>query len=631
MAIKFELVSEYAPAGDQPKAIEQLIDGLRRRQDRSRCCSARPAPARRSRWRNVIADAQQADAGPRPQQDARRPALQGVQGASSRTTPSATSSATTTTTSPKRTSRSGTSTSRRTPVDQREHRPPAARRHAAPRQPRGRDHRRAACRASTASARPSDYKRMMVYLPKGEVDRPRRDAAASSIDIQYERNDIDFERGKFRVRGDVVEVWPAYEEFAYRIELFGDEVDALDVINPLTGEVHQAATTRSVHLPGQALRHARGPGRRRRSRASRQELDDAARAVQEARASCSKRERLKARTPVRPGDAPRGRLLLGHRELQPVLLAAASRASRRTRCIDFFPEDFLLVVDESHVTLPQVRGMYNGDRSRKTTLVEHGFRLPSAMDNRPLQVRRVREAAERSACACRPRPARTNWRRPAARSSSRSSGRRGWSTRSSTSSPARGPGAGPAGRRSRSGPRRSERDARHGADQAAGRGPDATTSRRPGCGASGCTRELDAIERVDDPARTARRGVRRAGRRQPAPRGARPARGVAGGDPRRRQGGVPAVGQVADPDDRPGGPERERRGDPVRRHDDRQRCSGRSTRRTAGGRSSWRTTPSTASRRRRCRRRSSNAHRGRDRGAPDWPRRRAGDDRARTT
>ncbi|QVL32282.1 excinuclease ABC subunit UvrB [Telmatocola sphagniphila] len=227
---------------------------------------------------------------------------------------------------------------------------------------------------------PSDYKRMMVYLPKGEVIE-RDKLLLKLVDIQYQRNDIAFERGKFRVHGDVIEVWPAHEEIALRIELFGDELERLFVINPTSGEVlqekdelyifpakHFVTTEERVRIAIEGIE---------------KELNERLEQFKK-EGKLLEAERLKARCRYDldmlrevgycSGIENYARWFSGRKPGEPPYTL-----------IDFFPEDFLCVVDESHVSLPQVRGMYAGDRSRKETLVEHGFRLPSALDNRPMK------------------------------------------------------------------------------------------------------------------------------------------------------------------------------------------------------------------------------------------------------
>jgi excinuclease ABC subunit B len=227
---------------------------------------------------------------------------------------------------------------------------------------------------------PSDYKAMMVYIKKGDViDRDQM--LMKLVDIQYQRNDVAFERGKFRVRGDVIEVWPASEEFAFRIELFGDEVDALAIINPTSGETLRPLDEIYVY----PAKHFVTPEARIKSAVDgiQQELEER---LQQFRneGKLLEAQRLSARTRFDmemmmqvghcPGIENYSRWLSGRKSGEPPYTL-----------LDFFPDDLLMIVDESHATLPQLRAMFAGDHSRKMTLVEHGFRLPSALDNRPLR------------------------------------------------------------------------------------------------------------------------------------------------------------------------------------------------------------------------------------------------------
>lgn len=227
---------------------------------------------------------------------------------------------------------------------------------------------------------PIDYKRMMVHLRKGEtVDRDG--LLLRFVDIQYQRNDIDFARGKFRVRGDVVEVWPASEEIGFRIELFGDEVDALAVINPTSGETLRDMDELYIY----PAKHFVTPEERIREAVEgiRAELEERLNQMKQ-QGKLLEAQRLAARTRFDMEML----MEVGHCpgiENYSRWLSKRNPGEPPYTLIDFFPEDFLMVVDESHVTLPQVRGMFAGDHSRKLTLVEHGFRLPSALDNRPLR------------------------------------------------------------------------------------------------------------------------------------------------------------------------------------------------------------------------------------------------------
>jgi excinuclease ABC subunit B len=227
---------------------------------------------------------------------------------------------------------------------------------------------------------PKDYLEMMVSLRPGEsIDRD--DLLLRLIDIQYDRNDYELSRGKFRVRGDVVEVWPAYEEIAYRIELWGDEVERLSLINPLTGDEAKRLDELYVYpakhfvLPQERITQAIDEIETELN----ERLDEfrkAGKLLEAQRLSARTRYDLELlrETGFCPGIENYSRALAGRKKGEPpdTLLA-------------FFPDDFLMFVDESHVTVPQVRGMHAGDHSRKTTLVEHGFRLPMALDNRPFK------------------------------------------------------------------------------------------------------------------------------------------------------------------------------------------------------------------------------------------------------
>ncbi|MEQ8788499.1 MAG: excinuclease ABC subunit UvrB [Pirellulaceae bacterium] len=226
---------------------------------------------------------------------------------------------------------------------------------------------------------PDDYKQMMVPLRRGQqVDRD--EMLMRLVDIQYDRNDVSFERGKFRVRGDCVEVWPAYEEYAFRIELWGDEVDQLSFINPLTGQTlaqqDQLFVYPAKHFVMPEDRIAAAIDSIKEELEQRlEQLRTVGKLLEAQRLSARTRFDIEMLQEVGhcPGIENYSRPLSGRKAGEPP-----------HTLYDFFPDDFLLFVDESHVTVPQIRAMYAGDRSRKITLVEHGFRLPSALDNRPM-------------------------------------------------------------------------------------------------------------------------------------------------------------------------------------------------------------------------------------------------------
>ena len=227
---------------------------------------------------------------------------------------------------------------------------------------------------------PDDYRKMMVPLKVGQqVDRD--EMLLKFVDIQYDRNDISFERGKFRARGDVVELWPAYEEIAFRIELFGDEVETLAVIDPLTGSVIERKQEMSIY----PAKHFVMPEDRIEGavRAIQDELDQRLQQMKE-QGKLLEAQRLSARTRYDIEML----LEVGYCQgIENYSRALSGRAPGETpnTLMNFFPDDSLVFIDESHVSVSQVRGMFAGDFSRKSTLVEHGFRLPSALDNRPLR------------------------------------------------------------------------------------------------------------------------------------------------------------------------------------------------------------------------------------------------------
>ncbi|MFT4104402.1 MAG: excinuclease ABC subunit UvrB [Lacrimispora sp.] len=227
---------------------------------------------------------------------------------------------------------------------------------------------------------PIDYQEMVISLRPGMI-KDRDEVIHKLIDIQYDRNDMDFKRGTFRVRGDVVEIFPAYSgSEAYRVEFFGDEVDRITEIDTLTGEIraelgHVAVFPASHYVVSKEKMEAA-------TQTILEELKEQV-AYFKSEDKLLEAQRISERTNFDvemmketgfcSGIENYSRHLTGGKEGEPPFTL-----------IDYFPDDFLIIVDESHITLPQVRGMYAGDRSRKTTLVNFGFRLPSALDNRPL-------------------------------------------------------------------------------------------------------------------------------------------------------------------------------------------------------------------------------------------------------
>jgi len=227
---------------------------------------------------------------------------------------------------------------------------------------------------------PEDYKASVVGARVGEHVE-RNELLGKLADIQYSRNDIDFQRGTFRVRGDVVELHPSYESYAVRIEFFGDEIEAIRYINPVSGEI--LANEDQVFIyPAQ---HYIMPTDRIQAAIDgiRTELDE--RLLQlRGEGKLLEAQRLQARTMYDIEMMQEVGYCSGI-ENYARHLAGLAAGARPYTLIDYFPKEFLLFIDESHVTIPQVKAMWAGDRARKETLVEHGFRLPSAMDNRPLQ------------------------------------------------------------------------------------------------------------------------------------------------------------------------------------------------------------------------------------------------------
>jgi excinuclease ABC subunit B len=227
---------------------------------------------------------------------------------------------------------------------------------------------------------PQEYVDRMVNLRVGqEFDRDT--LLRRLVEIQYTRNDMAFTRGTFRVRGDTLEVFPVYEELAIRVEFFGDEIERLMTLHPLTGEVVTEDTELHV-FP--ATHYVAGPERMERAiRGIELELEDQLAAF-ERQGKLLEAQRLRMRTTY---DIEMMRQVgsCSGIENYSMHIDGRSRGSAPNCLLDYFPEDFLLVVDESHVAVPQIGGMYEGDMSRKRNLVDHGFRLPSAMDNRPLR------------------------------------------------------------------------------------------------------------------------------------------------------------------------------------------------------------------------------------------------------
>lgn len=226
---------------------------------------------------------------------------------------------------------------------------------------------------------PEDYENMIVPIGVGE-EMSREALLSGLVDVHYQRNDTELGRGNFRVRGDVVECCPAYREDAIRVEFFGDEIERICRIDPLTGEV-QEELTREIIFP--AKHYVTPHDKMRRALIGiQQELDERILEFEQG-GHYLEAQRLKMRTSNDIEMMQEMGFCTGI-ENYSRHLSGRPPGARPYTLIDFFPKDFLCVIDESHATVPQIGGMYAGDRSRKQVLVEHGFRLPSALDNRPL-------------------------------------------------------------------------------------------------------------------------------------------------------------------------------------------------------------------------------------------------------
>ncbi|MDN5599630.1 MAG: excinuclease ABC subunit UvrB [Brachybacterium sp.] len=226
---------------------------------------------------------------------------------------------------------------------------------------------------------PQEYVDRMVQLSAGQ-EMDRDELLTRFVDMQYDRNDVAFERGTFRVRGDTVEIIPMYEELAIRIEFFGDEIDAIFTLHPMTGEVIRQEE--HIHI-FPASHYVAGPERLSRAIGT-IEIELAERLEElEHQNKLLEAQRLRMRT-THDLEMLRQMGSTNGVENYSRHLDGRDPGTAPNTLMDYFPEDFLLVIDESHVTVPQIGAMYEGDRSRKRTLVDFGFRLPSALDNRPL-------------------------------------------------------------------------------------------------------------------------------------------------------------------------------------------------------------------------------------------------------
>ena len=391
----------------------------------------------------------------------------------------------------------------------------------------------------------------------------QRALLADLVAQQYKRQDANFVRGSFRVRGDTIEIFPAHlEDSAWRITMFGDEIETITEFDPLTGQ--KTGELKSVKIYANSHYVTPRPTLNQAIKSIKEELAQRLAELEKA-GRLLEAQRLEQRTRFDlemleatgscAGIENYSRYLTGRQPGEPP-----------PTLFEYIPDNALIFIDESHVTVPQIGGMYRGDFRRKATLAEYGFRLPSCMDNRPLRFeewdamrpavdRRVGNAEQmgngrggRRVCRAGDPPDRTD--RPAGRGA---------------------PGQGAGRRRAWRNPRHHQGrlpHAGHGADQAHGRGPDRISAR------AGHPRALYALRHRHagahrDPARSPARGIRRAGRHQPVARRPRHSRMRLRRHPRRRQGRVLAFRDVADPDDRPRRAQRRRQGHPLRRPDHR--------------------------------------------------------------
>ena len=406
---------------------------------------------------------------------------------------------------------------------------------------------------------PQEYVDRMLKLKVGD-ERDRDSILRRLVEIQYTRNDMTFTRGTFRVRGDTLEIFPVYEEHAVRVEFFGDEVERLMTLHPVTGEVISEDDELYV-FP--ATHYVAGPERMERAiNGIEAELEERL-STFERQGKLLEAQRLRMRTTY---DVEMMRQVGSCAGIENYSMHIDGRGyGTPPNCLlDYFPEDFVLVVDESHVAVPQIGGMYEGDMSRKRNLVDHGFRLPSAMDNRPLRweefLERIGQTIYLSAT-----PGNYELDKVQGDVVEQIIRPTGLVDPEVVVKPTKGQiddlihEINDAHREERAGPG-------HHADQEDVGGPHRLPPRRrrphPLPPLRGRHPQADRAA-----ARPAPRRLRRAGRHQPPARGSRPARGVAGVDPRRRQGGLPALRQVADPDHRPRRAQRVGRGAHVRRQD----------------------------------------------------------------
>ena len=405
---------------------------------------------------------------------------------------------------------------------------------------------------------PENFEKMMVALRVG-MTIERDELLKRLVDIRYERNDIAFERNMFRVRGDTVEIWPAYwKDTAIRVEFFGDEIDRLSEINVVTG----TPIRRLNNIPIWPANHYVTPKEKMDAAIQEiyKELEERV-AFFEKEGKLIEAQRIKQRTMYDIEMMQELGYCSGIENYSRVIEGRPVGSPPHT-LLDYFPKDFVLFIDESHVTLPQVRAMYNGDRARKTTLVDYGFRLPCAYDNRPLKFeefeQRLNQVVYVSATPGEYERTRSGQIveqviRPTGLLDPKVEVR-----------PVEGQIDDLIGEiNHRTAAQRA--GAHHHPHQEDGGGPHRLPPERRHQGPVHAPRHRHHRAHGDHPG-PAPGHLRRAGGHQPATGGPGPARGVPGGHPGRGQGGLPPVGDLPHPDHRPGGPKRRRHGHPVRRH-----------------------------------------------------------------
>ena len=407
---------------------------------------------------------------------------------------------------------------------------------------------------------PEEYRGNMLDLNVG-IDYDMRNILRRLVDLQFDRNDAVLGRGRFRVRGDTIEVHPSYEETVLRIEMFGDTIDRLTIIDPITGETLRELPRTQV-FP--ATHYVAGAERMAKAMEKIEvELQERL-AWFEAEGKLLEAQRLRMRTQYDLEMMSEVGYCNGI-ENYSMHIDGRDFGEPPFTLLDYFPDDFLLVIDESHQAVPQLHGQFEGDRSRKDMLVEHGFRLPSARDNRPLKFDEVLERINQ--CVFMSATPAAYELRVSTQVVEQIVRPTGLVDPEVIVKPTKG----------------QIDDLIENVNDRVTKGDRVLVTTLTKKMAEDLTdylleqglrvrylhSNIDTIQRIEILRGAAPRRVRRARRHQPAARGPRPAGGVAGGDPRRRQGGLPALGDVADPDDRPRRPQRRRPGRDVRRQDDR--------------------------------------------------------------